>query len=375
MPSRRPCLGPGRFHLSEPGESRCAQHRLTKWASKAGTSMGSGWATLRRRVLTEEPRCRSCGANATTVDHIVARAFAAVTIERTWLRSAPRVTARRPRPTLSRADAAKLPDDWRRFGDRHSPISRSPRSAVTAGGAVVNLLYTLALIESRLALVASDWIPAWGSRTAMARIARVPLSTWSRPSVHPSTGLPSIYSPRGRSLEGSSSRRKMEPCAWRRRSPGDSQDRRFRCGSGRSDRSPRRWLGSLRHRRHPRLPSGRGSSQTDRKRGRKRTTAASPKMASACRVCGLIGDPGRQVCDECLPAVDRDRTDKLSNAGKAGLAAMRASNQDPAHSAAARTSEPRRHERRAPRCAPGNGSTGRATPGSTSARSCRGFRR
>jgi 5-methylcytosine-specific restriction endonuclease McrA len=75
MPSRRPCLGPGRFHLSEPGESRCAQHRLTKWASKAGTSMGSGWATLRRRVLTEEPRCRSCGANATTVDHIVARAF------------------------------------------------------------------------------------------------------------------------------------------------------------------------------------------------------------------------------------------------------------------------------------------------------------
>jgi hypothetical protein len=162
MPSRRPCLGPGRFHLSEPGESRCAQHRLTKWASKAGTSMGSGWATLRRRVLTEEPRCRSCGANATTVDHIVARAFAAVTIERTWLRSAPRVTARRPRPTLSRADAAKLPDDWRRFGDRHSPISRSPRSAVTAGGAVVNLLYTLALIESRLALVALGLDPGLG---------------------------------------------------------------------------------------------------------------------------------------------------------------------------------------------------------------------
>jgi 5-methylcytosine-specific restriction endonuclease McrA len=75
MPSRRRCLGPGPFHLSEPGESRCAQHRLTKWASKAGTSMGSGWATLRRRVLTEEPRCRSCGGKATTVDHIVARAF------------------------------------------------------------------------------------------------------------------------------------------------------------------------------------------------------------------------------------------------------------------------------------------------------------
>jgi 5-methylcytosine-specific restriction endonuclease McrA len=74
-PSPRPCLGPGQFHLSEPGENRRLEHRLTKWARKTVTSMGPGWSGLRRRVLTEEPRCRSCCAKATTVDHILARAF------------------------------------------------------------------------------------------------------------------------------------------------------------------------------------------------------------------------------------------------------------------------------------------------------------
>jgi len=79
--------------------------------------------------------------------------------------------------TFARADAAKLPDGWRRFGDRHSPMSHSPRSAVTAGGAVANLLYTLALIECRLGLVALGIDPGLGSRTATARTARAPLST------------------------------------------------------------------------------------------------------------------------------------------------------------------------------------------------------
>jgi 5-methylcytosine-specific restriction protein A len=72
-PSRRPCLGPGGFHLSEPGESRCAAHAVKGWTNTKG--LGAGWALLRRDVLAQEPRCRSCGARATTVDHIQPRAF------------------------------------------------------------------------------------------------------------------------------------------------------------------------------------------------------------------------------------------------------------------------------------------------------------
>jgi hypothetical protein len=57
------------------------------------------------------------------------------------------------------------------------------------------------------------------------------------------------------------------------------------------------------------------------------------RTASACRVCGLIlDDPDRAICDGCLPDYDQARTDKLSNAGKATLAAMRASSDDPARS-------------------------------------------
>jgi 5-methylcytosine-specific restriction protein A len=76
MPSRRPCLQKGvPFHLSEPGESRCAEHRLTKWASRAGTSMGPGWAATRKRKLQRDPRCQQCGVPAITVDHVLPRAF------------------------------------------------------------------------------------------------------------------------------------------------------------------------------------------------------------------------------------------------------------------------------------------------------------
>jgi hypothetical protein len=79
-------------------------------------------------------------------------------------------------------------------------------------------------------------------------------------------------------------------------------------------------------------PIKRGTVQT-----RPITQKGSKTLRSACRVCGLIlDDPDRHICDECLPEFDRERTARLSQMGKARLAAMRASNEDPAHSAAAR---------------------------------------
>ena len=60
------------------------------------------------------------------------------------------------------------------------------------------------------------------------------------------------------------------------------------------------------------------------------------RIAAACRICGLVlDDPERAICDECLPDYDRERTEKLAKAGKATLAAMRASSDDPARSPAA----------------------------------------
>ena len=80
-------------------------------------------------------------------------------------------------------------------------------------------------------------------------------------------------------------------------------------------------------------------TQADRRKGRTPAVGRSkPKVPPACRTCGLIlDDPERSVCDECLPQLDQERTAKLSAAGKATLAAMRAlGDADPAHSTEAR---------------------------------------
>ena len=65
--------------------------------------------------------------------------------------------------------------------------------------------------------------------------------------------------------------------------------------------------------------------------GEKRSSR--PLQLAACRECGVIfHDANRTICDECLPDYDQARTGKLSNVGKATLAVMRASPDDPARS-------------------------------------------
>jgi 5-methylcytosine-specific restriction enzyme A len=66
---------------SEPGcpsVSPCARHpprggwAAWKRANPAAASAYKGrWPAIRKRVLAERPRCESCGALATDVDHIV----------------------------------------------------------------------------------------------------------------------------------------------------------------------------------------------------------------------------------------------------------------------------------------------------------------
>jgi hypothetical protein len=61
--------------------------------------------------------------------------------------------------------------------------------------------------------------------------------------------------------------------------------------------------------------------------------SAKPLQLAACRECGVtLHDPDRAICDGCLPGYSRERTEKLANAGKATLTAMRASSDDPARS-------------------------------------------
>jgi CRISPR-associated endonuclease Cas1 len=61
-----------------------------------------------------------------------------------------------------RSDLRRVPDHWRTFGARRSPISNSPRLAVNPTNAILNYLYALLESEARLAAAALGFDPGIG---------------------------------------------------------------------------------------------------------------------------------------------------------------------------------------------------------------------
>ena len=61
-----------------------------------------------------------------------------------------------------RKDESRVPDHWRTFGARFSPLTGSPRVAVNPSNAMLNYLYALLSSESRLAAVAVGLDPGLG---------------------------------------------------------------------------------------------------------------------------------------------------------------------------------------------------------------------
>lgn len=63
---------------------------------------------------------------------------------------------------FSKSDSAKIPEHWKRFGSRMSPLTNSPRLAVNPANTVLNYLYAILESESRLALAALGLDPGIG---------------------------------------------------------------------------------------------------------------------------------------------------------------------------------------------------------------------
>jgi len=63
---------------------------------------------------------------------------------------------------FSKSDSLKIPEHWKRFGSRVSPLTNSPRLAVNPANAILNYLYAVLESESRLALAALGLDPGIG---------------------------------------------------------------------------------------------------------------------------------------------------------------------------------------------------------------------
>jgi CRISPR-associated endonuclease Cas1 len=63
-----------------------------------------------------------------------------------------------------RKDDRRIPEHWKRFGSRISPLTGSPRLAATPPNALANLLYALTEAEARIAAVAMGMDPDIGMR-------------------------------------------------------------------------------------------------------------------------------------------------------------------------------------------------------------------
>ena len=64
--------------------------------------------------------------------------------------------------SFNKSDSARIPDHWKIFGSRISPITKSPRLAVNPANAILNYLYAILESESRLALATLGLDPGIG---------------------------------------------------------------------------------------------------------------------------------------------------------------------------------------------------------------------
>jgi CRISPR-associated endonuclease Cas1 len=64
--------------------------------------------------------------------------------------------------SFNKADSMKIPEHWKSFGSRVSPLTNSPRLAVNPANAILNYLYAILESESRLALATLGLDPGIG---------------------------------------------------------------------------------------------------------------------------------------------------------------------------------------------------------------------
>jgi CRISPR-associated endonuclease Cas1 len=246
---------------------------------------------------------------------------------------------------FARQDDKRIPEHWRTFGPRSSPLTSSPRLAANPANAMLNYLYALIEAETRFACLACGLDPGLGIFHADQRnrdSLTLDLMEAARPKVdaylldllaartftakdfvETRKGVCRVLAPVTHTLAETTGQ-------WARAVAPVVENVTAMLAANSASRIER-------------LPTP--LTQTNRSAGRdairrrpiKSATASRRKPAATCATCGgQLPSGERQFCDDCLPDERRQLEISFSAAGVAALAKMRAEGRDPLDSAEAR---------------------------------------
>ena len=234
---------------------------------------------------------------------------------------------------FARRDVERVPDGWRRFGIRTSPLTASPRLAINPANALLNYLYAILEAEARLACLAVGLDPGLGvlhadqrSRDSLALdivepvrplVDRLVLQMLDARKFRASDfvetrqGTCRILAPLTHELAATRLDWRAHVGAVAERVAGLLSEEHL--GSNPRQPTP--------------LTQGNRSAGRGKQRVHKRAKTTRQAIDRSCVECGTkIAGRGRQYCDACRPAFG-----EFQAAGGHALALARANKVDPAH--------------------------------------------
>ena len=244
---------------------------------------------------------------------------------------------------FARRDELHLPDGWRTFGVRTSPITASPRLAVNPANAILNYLYAILEAEARLACLTIGLDPGLGvlhadqkNRDSLALDVVEPI----RPVVDRY-----VFSMLGDRVFRASDFVETRQGVCRILEPLTHE-------LAATALTWRGLVGSVTERVAHLLLGDTGDAQptpiSERNRSAGRRRAADPGRAAGlprsprtCPYCGGPLKPGRRTCDGCRPDLIAEASARLTEAGLGKLAERRAKGERPGHTAEANLSRGR----------------------------------
>jgi CRISPR-associated endonuclease Cas1 len=253
-----------------------------------------------------------------------------------------------------RADLPRVPDHWRRFGKRASPITGNPRLAANPANTILNYLYAILEAECRIACLAVGLDPGLGvlhadqrNRDSMA----LDLMEAARPDVD-SFVLDLLQGHVFRAKDFHETRqgvcRLLAPLTHQLAETAP----RFQRAVGPIAEQVARTLHERAGSRPGPMPTPltqnrRSAGRNGVRLGPRVSGPRTPPLPAACRTCGVVlENHDRTQCDYCLPSRREELWSKASERGFAILAGLRATGQDPAHGGEAQRKRSASHRTR-----------------------------